>query len=133
LIALGHVVRARVRYLRRDPLDLIEQAARDALSAAALDLGLHTEASAFALWAREQHSPLPLSEIEPMLSHLRQRLQEVATCSTLVGHVLIDVLRCSGHDIEARALTDQIIDFAKAHNEVVYLPELLRLRAELDS
>ena len=41
-------------------------AALDAVRAASLDLGLFTEASAFALWARAQRAPLALAEIEPM-------------------------------------------------------------------
>jgi hypothetical protein len=130
LIALGHVVRARLRYLRRDPLAIVAADAQAAERAASLDVGLHTEASAFALWAEAQRGPLPLSAIEPLLDSLRQRLQAVATCSTLVAHVLIDVLRTSGHLAEARQLTDQIIEFANAHNESVYLPELLRIRGE---
>jgi ATP/maltotriose-dependent transcriptional regulator MalT len=124
LIALGHVVRARLRYLRRDPLPLVEQAAQSAMHAAALDLGLYTEASAIALWTQAQHQPLELSAIEPLLSSLRQRLQEVSTCSTLVGLALIETLEASGHKTEARQLTEQMIEFAHAHNESVYLPQL---------
>ena len=130
LVALGHVVRARLRYLRRDPLAVIEEECPSALSAAALDLGLFTEVSAFALWAKAKRGPLTLAAIEPLLDSLRQRLQQVSTCSTLVAHVLIDVLRISGHVAEARQLTDEIITFATAHNESVYLPELLRIRGE---
>ena len=130
LIALGHVVRARLRYLRRDPLPLIEQAAQSAMQAAALDIGLYTEVSAIALWAQAKQQPLQLSAIEPLLNSLRQRLQEVSTCSSLVGLVLIETLSISGHASEAQKLTDQMIDFATTHNESVYLPELLRLRGE---
>lgn len=130
LIALGHVVRTRLRYLRRDPVAVVEADARAAMQAAALDLGMFTEASAIALWAQAEQRPLALSEIEPMLTSLRQRLQEVATCSTLVGQVLIHALSVSGHRAEAQQLTDQMIDFARAHNESVYLPELLRTRGE---
>lgn len=130
LLALGHVVCARLRYLRRDPLAVLEEAALSAVRAASLDLGLFTEARAIALWAEAQRGPLALSAIEPLLDSLRQRLQEVATCSTLVAHVLIDLLIISGHLGEARQLTDEIIEFAHAHNESVYLPELLRIRGK---
>jgi len=68
--------------------------------------------------------------IEPLLSGLRHRLNEVSTCSTLIALVLIDVLRLSGHVAEASRLTDEMIAFALAHNESVYLPELLRFRGE---
>lgn len=71
-----------------------------------------------------------LAAIEPLLGGLRQRLDEVSTCSTLVALVLIDVLRLSGHAEEALLLTDRIIAFATSHDEVVYLPELLRSRGE---
>ncbi|MDB4973811.1 MAG: uncharacterized protein JWN48_2152 [Myxococcaceae bacterium] len=130
LQALGHVVRARLRYLRRDPLALAEAEVALAVRAASLDLGLFTEASAFALWAQAQRAPLTLLAIEPLLHGLQQRLKEVSTCSTLVAQVLIDVLRISGHAAEAWTLTDDIIAFALAHNESVYLPELLRMRGE---
>jgi DNA-binding winged helix-turn-helix (wHTH) protein len=130
LLALGHVVRARLRFLRRDPLPIIEHESLHAVPAAALDVGLHTEASAFALWAQARRAPLALADIEPLLESLRQRLHEVSTCSTLIGLVLIDTLRISGHAAQARQLTDQIIAFALAHNERVYLPELLRVRGE---
>jgi DNA-binding winged helix-turn-helix (wHTH) protein/tetratricopeptide (TPR) repeat protein len=130
LQALGHVVRARLRYLRRDPLPIVEREAEPAVAAAALDFGLHTEASAFALWAKARRGALPLSAIAPMLDTLHQRLKEVSTCSTLVALTLIDVLRHSGHAAEARQLTDEIIAFARAHDENVYLPELLRVRGE---
>ena len=131
LVALGHVVRARLRYLRRDPLSTIDAETPETLRAASLDLGLHTEASAVALWAQARRGPLPLSAIEPMLERLQQRLQEVATCSTFVAMVLIDLLQLSGHLEHARKLTDDIIAFATAHSERVYLPELLRMRGQL--
>ncbi|MET0592450.1 MAG: AAA family ATPase, partial [Polyangiaceae bacterium] len=130
LVALAHVVRARLRYLRRDPLPIVEEEALHAVRAAASDLGLLTEANAFALLAEAQRAPLAMTAIEPLLSALRQRLTEVATCSTLVALVLIDVLRISGHAVEARHLTDEIIAFAIAHDEKVYLPELFRVRGE---
>jgi hypothetical protein len=130
LQALGHVVRARLRYLRRDPLPIVEAEAQQAVHAAALDLGLHTEARAFALWAEARRGPLALPAIQPLLDALQKRLNEVSTCSTLLAQVLIDVLRISGHARQARLLTDEIIAFALAHNESVYLPELLRMRGE---
>ncbi|MGZ6142717.1 MAG: ATP-binding protein [Myxococcales bacterium] len=130
LQALGHVVRARLRYLRRDPLPIVEAEAQQAVDAAALDLGLQFEARAFASWAQAQRHPLALPAIQPLLDGFRQRLKEVSTCSTLVAQVLIDVLRISGHAAQARELTDEIIAFALAHNESVYLPELLRMRGE---
>jgi DNA-binding winged helix-turn-helix (wHTH) protein/tetratricopeptide (TPR) repeat protein len=130
LIALAHVVRARLRYLRRDPLPIVEEEALYAVRAAASDLGLLTEANAFALLAQAQRTPLPLGAIEPLLNALRQRLTEVATGSTLIALVLIDVLRISGHAEQARHLTDEIVTFAVAHHEKVYLPALLRIRGE---
>jgi DNA-binding winged helix-turn-helix (wHTH) protein len=130
LQALGHVVRARLRFLRRDPLPIVEAEAQQAVRVASLDLGLHTEARAFALWAEARRGPLALAAIQPLLDALQQRLNEVSTCSTLVAQVLIEVLRISGHAAQARQLTDEIIAFALAHNESVYLPELLRMRGE---
>jgi DNA-binding winged helix-turn-helix (wHTH) protein len=131
LQALGHVVRARLRYLRRDPLSIIDDEMPQALRAASLDLGLHTEVSAVALWAQARRGPLTLATIEPMLERLNQRLNEVSTCSTLVAMILIDVLQLSGHLLQARTLADDIIAFATAHSERVYLPELLRMRGGL--
>jgi tetratricopeptide (TPR) repeat protein len=131
LQALGHVVRARLRYLRRDPLSIIDEEMPEALRAASLDLGLHTEASVVALWAQARRAPLPMGAIGPMLERLEQRLKEIATSSTFVAMVLIDVLRLSGHLVEARKLTDDIIAFATARSERVYLPELLRMSGEL--
>jgi hypothetical protein len=66
-----------------------------------------------------------------MLDSLRKRLNAVSTCSTLVALMLIDVLRLSGHVAQARELADEIIAFATARSERVYLPELLRMRGEL--
>lgn len=128
--ALGHVVRGRLRYLRRDPLPIVEEESLLAVRAASLDIGLFTEASAFALWAEARRGPLALAAIEPMLESLQRRLREVSTNSTLVALVLIDVLRGSGHAATARQLTDDIIDFATRHGEKVYLPELIRVRGE---
>lgn len=130
LQALGHVVLGRVRYLRRDPLPVVEEESLRAVRAASLDSGLFTEASAFALWAEARRGALSLAAIEPLLDSLRQRLSAVSTCSTLVAQVLIDVLRSSGHLAHARELTDEIIAFATERNESVYLPELLRVRGE---
>jgi tetratricopeptide (TPR) repeat protein len=130
LQALGHVVRTRIRYLRRDSLPVLEEEAQVALRVAALDLGLHTEAKAFALWLEARHRALDLIAISPLLDDLRRRLKEVATCSTLVALMLIDALRLSGHAAPARELTDEIIAFATVRNETVYLPELLRVRGE---
>jgi len=130
LHALAHVVRARLRYLRRDPLAVVEAELPQALLASACDVGLHTEARALALWAEAQRGPLPLAAIEPMLDGLRRRVLEVSTSSTLVALVVIDVLRISGHAAEARTITDDFIAFAIARNELAYLPELLRVRGE---
>jgi hypothetical protein len=65
LQALAHVVRGRLRFLRRDPLPIVEEESLHAVRAAALDLGLLTEANAFALWAGAQRGPLELAAIEP--------------------------------------------------------------------
>ncbi len=130
LQALGHVVRGRLRYLRRDPLSIVEEEAPLAVQVAAVDLGLLSEAQAFSLWARAQRAPVDLAEITPLLDAFRRRLTEVSTCSTLIGQVLIDVLRASGHLAQARTLTDDTIAFAIANNERVFLPELLRIRGE---
>jgi hypothetical protein len=111
-------------------LPIVEQEALHAVRAAASDLGLLAEANAFALLAEAQRAPLALTAIEPQVEMLRKRLTEVATCSTLIALVLIDVLRNSGHVEHARHLTDEIIVFAIAHDEKVYLPELLRIRGE---
>jgi DNA-binding winged helix-turn-helix (wHTH) protein/tetratricopeptide (TPR) repeat protein len=131
LQALGHVVLGRIRYLRRDPLPDVEEAALHAVHAASLDVGLLAEANAFALWAAAQRAPVAWTAVEPMLDSLRKRLTAVSTCSTLVALVLIDVLKMSGHVEQARALSDEIIAFAMARSESVYLPELLRMRGEL--
>jgi DNA-binding winged helix-turn-helix (wHTH) protein/tetratricopeptide (TPR) repeat protein len=130
LPAFAHVVRARLRYLRRDPLPLTEEEANEAVRAAAPDLGLLMEARVLALRAKALRAPLPLDEIQPLLDDLDQRLVEVSTCSTLVALVLIDALRASGHEARARALTGTIIAFARSRGELVFLPELLRLRGE---
>jgi DNA-binding winged helix-turn-helix (wHTH) protein len=131
LQALAHVVRARLRYLRRDPLSIIDDEMPQALRLSSLDLGLYAEVSAVALWAQARRAPLTLAAIGPMIERLEQRLKEVATSSTFVAMVLIDVLQLSGHLPEARSLTDEIIAFATAHSEHVYLPELLRMRGGL--
>ena len=130
LLALAHVVRARLRYLRRDPPEIVEEEAQLAVHASACDLGLLAEASAFALLAEAKRAPLALAAIEPLLDALQRRLSEVSTCSTLLALVLIDALRISGHLERARLLTDEIIAFATTHGEQVYLPELLRMRGE---
>jgi tetratricopeptide (TPR) repeat protein len=130
LLALGHVVRARLRYSNRDRLPSVEAEMQDAVRAASVDLGLLTEARIFALWAEAQRAPLALSALQPLLDTLQHRLSEVSTGSTLVGGALIEALRISGHVAEARGLTDEIIRFARAHDECIYLPELLRMRGE---
>jgi DNA-binding winged helix-turn-helix (wHTH) protein len=132
LQGLAHVVRARVRYLRRDPLPVVEEEAIHAVRAASLDLGLLMEANAFSLLAEAQRAPLKLEAVRPALDALRLRMTEVATCSTLIGLVLVDVLRVSGHAAEARALTDEMIAFA-VRNERVFLPELLLMRGDLSA
>lgn len=131
LRALGHVVRARLRYLRRDPLAVIEAELPALLQSAAVDLGLMTEAKAFAMWAKVQRGPVALAELQPLLDDLRERMNAVSTCSTLVGLVLVDALRHCGHEAAARDLTDEVIAFARSRHERVYLPELLRQRSEL--
>jgi DNA-binding winged helix-turn-helix (wHTH) protein len=128
LRALGHVVRARIRFLRRDPLEVVEREIEEAVKVSAVDLGLHTEARAIALWARARRAPLDLATIQSMLDALHERLHQVSTGSTLLGLILIDTLSISGHHAEARTLTDEIIAFAEAHDEVAYLPELVRIR-----
>lgn len=130
LVALGHVVRARIRFLRRDPLDIVEKETALALEAASLDLGLLMEAKACDLTAKARRSPLLLEHIQPMVDSLYQRLTEVSTCSTLVALMLIEALTLSGHFAQATELSDKIIAFALARNEIVYLPELLRVRGE---
>ncbi len=130
LNALGHVVRGRLRYLRRDPVAIREEEAPLAIAAASIDLGMVDEAIAFALWAQAERAPLALAAITPAVEVIRGRLTGIATGCTLVALTLIDVLRISNHTEEARRLTDEIIEFATTHNESAYLPELIRVRGE---
>ena len=130
LSALGHTVRARLRFFRRDPATVIEGELPAALQATAIDQGLSLEVKAFGLWLEASRGALEMRVIEPLLGELQRRLTEVATCSTLIGLTLIEVLRTSGHAAPARALTEEMIGFARSHNEIVYLPELLRVRGE---
>src|SRR5690606_16305657 len=46
VVALGYVVRARLRFLRRDALDIVDQEMSHALMASSVDVGLHTEVRA---------------------------------------------------------------------------------------
>lgn len=118
ILAMAHVVRCRIRYLRDE---LREDELRAAVAAAACDLGLFTEANAFLLAFRAKQAPLALAEIEPVRETLRQRLAGPATGSTLVGLALIDALRRSNHAEAARALADELVAFANARDERAYL------------
>ena len=129
-LGLAKMVRLRLRYLRRDPLPILEQEAHETVRAATANIWLLDEARTVVLWAEAQRAPLALAVIEPMLDSLRRRYKRFSTGSTLVAQVLIDVLRISGHVAEARVLTDEIIAFAIDRNESAYLPELLRIRGE---
>jgi tetratricopeptide (TPR) repeat protein len=131
VVALGYVVRARLRFLRRDALDIIDQEMSHALMASSVDMGLHTEVRAFAVWAKAQRQKLLLAEVQPLLDDFQRRLTEVCTNSTLVALPLIDALRSSDYIAEARQLTEEVITFALSHNERVYMNELLRRRHEL--
>ena len=84
------------------------------------------EAQAFALWTEARQSPLALTAFGPLLEKLRERIAAHATGTTLVGLMVIDALKLSAHADLARKLTDEILAFARTHNETAYLPELQR-------
>jgi hypothetical protein len=125
------VVHGRLRFLGRDSSPSVEADAREAVRVSSTDVGLFNETRTFLLWVEARRAPLALASIEPMLEALRERLAGISTGSTLVALILIDVLRISGHAAEARQLTDEIITFAISHGERAYLPELIRMRGEL--
>jgi DNA-binding winged helix-turn-helix (wHTH) protein len=129
LLHLALLGRMRIRYLRHDPLDILDRELEELMRHLPEDRWMRDEARTLALWVEAQHATPAASSITQMLDAFQLRLGGASIQSTIVALPLIEVLQRANMTSEANQLLVQMIAFANDHEERVYLPNLLALQA----
>lgn len=130
LLGLALLARMRVRYLRRDPLAILEPEVSQLVRHIPEDIWLADEVRTFALWVESQRAAPERAAVMAMLEAFQRRLDGASISATLVAQPLIEVLLRSGERAEARRLAERMVEFARVQDERVYLPGLLRLQEQ---
>jgi DNA-binding winged helix-turn-helix (wHTH) protein/tetratricopeptide (TPR) repeat protein len=91
----------------------------------------HIQGRLIAAGARAAAAPLPDAERAELVAAWRARTGPFKMGATVLGLSLLEALRRSGDAARAGAIIDELIEFARAHDEVLLYPELVRQRGEL--
>jgi hypothetical protein len=129
-IGLTSINLARFRLLRRDsPAEIRAIAERVLANDAALVW--HLQASMIVGWARSREQPLSRDDLDRMLREFRERVDAFPMGTTYLAVAMIDALRGSGYTGEASALVEEMLTLAREVGELLFEPELIRMRGEL--
>jgi DNA-binding winged helix-turn-helix (wHTH) protein len=130
--AIGHtfVTLARIHLFRRDPVAPIRAAAEASLAIPDARVW-HPQAALLVAWARAGEEPMPPAAAAELVRDVRDRAARLPMGTTFVALPVIDLLRRAGYPDQAAALVDEMLAFARDHDERMVEPELLRLRGEL--
>ena len=124
---LGRPVR---RFLAGAPIEGTRALAELVLATPDADVW-YVQAQIILLCADSHRAPLADAQIVDLLAKFRERVAVFPMGSTAASLMVIDALRRSQRVTEAAALTDEMIAFARAHDERIFETELVRLRGDL--
>jgi DNA-binding winged helix-turn-helix (wHTH) protein len=128
----GHTLSnlAGIHFLRRDPPETVRATAQAVLDIAE-GVAWHPQANLLVAWAGSQTTPLGYADAYELVLDLRDRVARYPMSATLLVLPLVDLLRASNHIELAKAVVEEYVDIALAHDERAVFPELVRLRGEL--
>jgi hypothetical protein len=89
------------------------------------------EARVMARWLELRRRPLEPTEVHDRVAAYTARLATLSLGATFVGSMLGAMLHEAGHLVEARDVVERSIEYATRRHELLYLPDLLRLRGDL--
>jgi DNA-binding winged helix-turn-helix (wHTH) protein len=124
-------MRARIHFLRRDPVGEVEQAALAVVRrATAAPWALH-ESRILAQWAESHRVPLTMAAATAVVEGFRTRLASASLGAPFVAAPLADMLHRSSYRAEAIDVVDRAIAYAIDHEELLCVPDLFRARGDL--
>jgi len=124
-------MRARIHFLRRDPVDEIEQAALTVVRRATAAPWALEESKLLALWAETHRAPLTAAAAAAVVEAYRTRLESASLGAPFSAAPLADMLHRSSHRAEALDVLDRAIAYAVEHEELLCVPDLFRARGDL--
>lgn len=132
-IALGicESMLVRVHLLREDPVDVVEAANGIMVRRATAGGWLLDEARVIARWAESHRTPLEPDEVRRLVDSYAARLASVSLGASIVAVPLTTMLHRCGYVAEARVVVDSAIERAQRSHELLYVPELLRVRGDI--
>lgn len=129
-IGLTKINMARLRFLRGDDHRIIRTLADDILARPDLRVW-HSQASLLHAWLRSTEAPLAAEELDDILRRFRERFEEMPMGASYVALHLIDAMIRSNLPERARAFADDTLGHARRMGELMFEPELVRVRARL--
>jgi DNA-binding winged helix-turn-helix (wHTH) protein len=129
-LGLALVHGGRLRMLRGDAPETVCEPAEVVLGDPALEVW-HEPASLLLAWARSHQAPLDAEACDRMVRELSSRLAMFPMGRTYLGMGVVDALARSGRGDEALALCEDAIAWGRERAELVFVPELVRLRGEI--
>jgi pentatricopeptide repeat protein len=120
---------ARFRLLCNDAPSEIRAIAEGVLANDAA-LVWHVQASMIVDWARSREAPLSHDDVDRMFRSFRERVDAFPMGTTYLAIAMIDALGRSGRPGEASALIEEMVVFARDTGELLFEPELIRMRGE---
>jgi tetratricopeptide (TPR) repeat protein len=129
-IGLTKINLARVRFLRGDSPALIRVLADDILARPDTQMW-HSQASLMHAWLRSTEAPLTVTEIDDVLRRFRERFAELPMGGSYVALHILDAMIRSQRPDRALAFADETLGHARRMSELMFEPELVRVRARL--
>ena len=129
-IGLSGVNLARLHALRRDPVARSRVHAEQIL-ARSDSFMWHSQAMLLVEWARSTDAPLSRAEADEMQARFRDRFVEIPMGASFVAIQVIAALERSERAADALALADEILAYARSVGELLFEPELVRIRCRL--
>jgi DNA-binding winged helix-turn-helix (wHTH) protein len=121
---------ANVHIFRGDPPSLVREAA-EAVLANQDAATWHPQATMLLYWVRSTEEPLPRADVDFILQRFRERHAELPLGTAYSAIKVVDAVARSGFHAEAIAFADEMLAFARTRQELMYEPELVRMRARL--
>lgn len=121
----------RVHLLRRDPPAMVEAANRVVLQRGTAGRFIMEEARIVGRWVEHHQKPVSAADARAMIDSVTARLSSVSLGATIVAVPLAEMLVASGLVAEAREVIDRSVAYARTRQELLYEPDLVRMRGDL--
>jgi hypothetical protein len=129
-VGLTTINLARIRFLRGESVTLI-RALADTVSTQTDAQQWHAQARLLLAWATSTEAPLSSAELDDMVALYHERTGNFPMGASYVALSVVDALRRSNQRERALAFADSAIARAREAGELVFEPELVRMRGSL--